>query len=61
VNATNSDDPSVQTLLARFRVTGLPTLLVLDANGVEVARHTQYMRPEEILAETETYWQKHPE
>jgi thiol:disulfide interchange protein DsbD len=61
VNATSSDDPSVQTLLTRFRVAGIPTLLVLDANGAEVARHAQYMRPDEILAEIETYWEKHTE
>jgi len=61
VNATDSEEPSVQALLARFRVADLPTLLVLDANGIEVARHTRYMSPEEILAEIGTYWREHPE
>lgn len=49
VDATNDDDPRVGATLARFRVVGLPTVLVFDSNGNETIRYTDFVAPAEFL------------
>ncbi|HEY3494536.1 MAG TPA: cytochrome c biogenesis protein CcdA [Polyangiaceae bacterium] len=49
VDATNDDDPRVGETLARFRVVGLPTVLVFDASGKETIRYTDFVTPAEFL------------
>jgi thioredoxin:protein disulfide reductase len=49
VDATNDDDPAVEATLQRFKVVGLPTVLVFDSRGVEAARYTDFVPPERFL------------
>ena len=48
---TRSGDPTpYKQLEARYRVDAFPTLLILDAEGREVARHAGYFPPREFKA-----------
>jgi thiol:disulfide interchange protein DsbD len=49
VDATNDDDPRVGATLERFRVVGLPTVLVFDSRGKETIRYTDFVAPAEFL------------
>ncbi len=48
VDATNDDDPQVAATLQRFRVLGLPTVLLFDSSGREAVRYTDFVEPEEF-------------
>ncbi|HEY8375110.1 MAG TPA: tetratricopeptide repeat protein [Nannocystis sp.] len=50
VDAEKGEGPE---LVARYKVQAYPTLLVLDANGVEKGRLVDAMEPEELLAALE--------
>jgi thioredoxin:protein disulfide reductase len=54
VDATNDDDPKWLELSKKYRVVGLPTLVMLDARGVEVFRITHYVNGPELAAALET-------
>ncbi len=49
VDATNNDDPKVEALLARYKVVGLPTVLLFDSRGKEAVRFNDFVPPEEFL------------
>jgi thiol:disulfide interchange protein DsbD len=49
VDATNNDDPKVEALLARFKVIGLPTVVLFDSHGKEAARFNDFVPPDEFL------------
>jgi thiol:disulfide interchange protein DsbD len=49
VDATNNDDPKVEAMLARFKVVGLPTVVLFDSRGKEAARFNDFVPPEEFL------------
>jgi thiol:disulfide interchange protein DsbD len=49
VDATNDDDPAVEATLQRFKVVGLPTVLVFDSRGTEAVRYTDFVPPERFL------------
>jgi thiol:disulfide interchange protein DsbD len=49
VDATHDDDPAVQGAMARYRVRGLPTVLVFDSRGQESLRFTEFVPPERFL------------
>jgi thioredoxin:protein disulfide reductase len=49
VDATNNDDPKVEAMLARFKVVGLPTVVMFDSRGKEAARFNDFVDPEEFL------------
>jgi thiol:disulfide interchange protein DsbD len=49
VDATNEDDPAVEAILRSYRVRGLPTVLVIDGQGQERARITDFVSPGELL------------
>jgi thiol:disulfide interchange protein DsbD len=49
VDATNDDDPAVEATLSRFRVVGLPTVLVFDSTGKEALRYTDFVPPADFL------------
>lgn len=53
VDATNDDDPKVIELTTKYRVIGLPTMVVLDARGVEVTRITEYVTGPKLSAALE--------
>jgi thiol:disulfide interchange protein DsbD len=43
VDATNDDDPAVLEAQKKYKVAGLPTVIILDSNGVERARFTDFV------------------
>jgi thioredoxin:protein disulfide reductase len=49
VDATNNDDPKVEAMLARFKVVGLPTVVLFDSRGKEAARFNDFVPPDEFL------------
>jgi thiol:disulfide interchange protein DsbD len=49
VDATNNDDPKVEAMLARFKVVGLPTVVMFDSHGKEAARFNDFVPPDEFL------------
>jgi thiol:disulfide interchange protein DsbD len=49
VDATHADDPKVADTMGRYRVRGLPTVLVFDSRGKEAVRITDFVSPEEFL------------
>jgi thiol:disulfide interchange protein DsbD len=49
IDATNNDDPKVESLLARFKVVGLPTVVLFDSRGKEAARFNDFVPPDEFL------------
>jgi thiol:disulfide interchange protein DsbD len=51
VDATNDDDPNVEATLSKFRVLGLPTVLVFDSTGKEALRYTDFVQPQQFLTE----------
>ena len=50
VDATNSDDPKVESTMEQHQVVGLPTVLVYDSRGAEAVRCTDFVTPERFLA-----------
>jgi thioredoxin:protein disulfide reductase len=49
VDATHDDDPAVEATLQRFKVVGLPTVLVFDSQGKEAVRITDFVPPDRFL------------
>lgn len=49
VDATHDDDPAVLATMERYRVRGLPTVLVFDSRGKESLRFTEFVPPERFL------------
>jgi thiol:disulfide interchange protein len=48
VDATNEELPGVRAALRRFRVTGIPTILILDSTGKEVRRIDRFVDATEL-------------
>jgi thioredoxin:protein disulfide reductase len=49
VDATSDDDPAVDQIKDKYHVVGLPTVIMLGADGQERARITEFMPPEQFL------------
>lgn len=49
VDATNDDDPKVIEVQKRYRVVGLPTVILIDSDGKEVRRFTDFVPPGRFL------------
>ena len=49
VDATSNDDPRVAATMSRFKVVGLPTVVLFDSQGKEAARFNDFVPPEEFL------------
>jgi thiol:disulfide interchange protein DsbD len=49
VDATNNDDPAIVDTMGRYKVRGLPTVLVFDSRGNEALRFTEFVPPERFL------------
>jgi thiol:disulfide interchange protein DsbD len=45
VDVTNEDDASVREITTRYRVVGLPTVVLIGSDGRERARFTDFVRP----------------
>jgi thiol:disulfide interchange protein DsbD len=48
-DATNDDDPKVAATMERYKVVGLPTVLLFDSSGREIVRLTDFVPPDEFL------------
>jgi thiol-disulfide isomerase/thioredoxin len=53
IDATNDEDPQVGAALLKYAVIGLPTIVLLDSEGHEQRRFTEFVRPDALLAEIE--------
>jgi thiol:disulfide interchange protein DsbD len=49
VDATDDEDAAVDAIKSRYRVVGLPTIVVLDSIGKEQARFTQFVSPDQLV------------
>ncbi len=49
VDATNDEDKAVESLKEKYSVVGLPTVIVLDADGKERARINEFTPPAEFM------------
>jgi thiol:disulfide interchange protein DsbD len=50
VDATDEDDPQVNAIKGKYKVVGLPTVVVLDSRGKEQARFNEFVPPDRFLA-----------
>ncbi len=50
VDATDEDNQQVNALKGKYKVVGLPTVVVLDSHGREQARFNEFVPPERFLA-----------
>jgi thiol:disulfide interchange protein DsbD len=53
VDATNDDDPRVDAVKGKYRVVGLPTVVIYDSTGQERKRFQEFVGPEPFLAAIE--------
>ncbi len=53
IDATNDDDPAVAATMSRFKVVGLPTVVLFDSNGKEAVRFNDFVPPDEFLKSAE--------
>jgi len=49
VDATSDDDPAVDQIKDKYHVVGLPTVILLGADGQERARFTEFVAPDRFL------------
>jgi thiol:disulfide interchange protein DsbD len=50
VDATNDEDPAVESAMSAFDVKGLPTVVIFDSKGNEAARYTDFVEAPQFLA-----------
>ena len=50
VDATDDDAPDTKRLQEKYKVVGLPTVIMLDAAGNEVARFNEFVGPDKFIA-----------
>ncbi len=53
VDATDDEDPQVDKVKGKYKVVGLPTVVIYDSKGVERKRFNQFVGPEKFLQEIE--------
>lgn len=56
IDCTNEDDPNVELLAARYDVKGVPTTIVFDAEGHEVARFDVAVPLDDVLGAIRKAW-----
>jgi thioredoxin:protein disulfide reductase len=49
VDATNDEDPQVEQVKGKYKVVGLPTVVIYDSNGQERKRFNEFVGPEPFL------------
>ncbi len=49
VDLTNTGDEQIQQMMDRFEIIGVPTVIFFDAEGNEIDRITQFVKPAEFL------------
>ncbi len=50
VDATDEDDPQVNAMKGKYKIVGLPTVVVLDSQGNGQARFNEFVPPDRFLA-----------
>jgi thiol:disulfide interchange protein DsbD len=50
VDATDDEDPKVTKLKDKYKVVGLPTVVILDKSGKEVTRFNEFVKPDKFAA-----------
>jgi len=50
VDATDDEAPDTKRLQDKYKVVGLPTVIMLDSGGAEIARFNEFVPPEKFLA-----------
>lgn len=50
VDGSNDEDAEYKRLAAKYKVVGLPVVLLLDADGNEKARFTEFVKPDKMTA-----------
>jgi thiol:disulfide interchange protein DsbD len=50
VDATHDDDPSIDVIKDRYRVVGLPTVVLVGSDGKERTRFTDFVPPDRFLS-----------
>ncbi|MFO0762597.1 MAG: cytochrome c biogenesis protein CcdA [Byssovorax sp.] len=50
VDATNDEDPQVDAVKSKYKVVGLPTVVIYDSTGTERKRFNEFIGPEPFLA-----------
>jgi thiol:disulfide interchange protein DsbD len=50
VDATDDDDPQVNAIKDKYKVVGLPTVVVMDSTGQERVRFNEFVPPERFLS-----------
>jgi thioredoxin:protein disulfide reductase len=53
VDATNDEDPQVDAVKGKYRVVGLPTVVIFDSTGQERKRFNEFVGPELFLSAME--------
>jgi thioredoxin:protein disulfide reductase len=53
VDATNDEDPQVDAVKGKYKVVGLPTVVIYDSSGKERGRFNEFVGPEPFLAAIE--------
>lgn len=53
VDATNDEDPQVDEVKGKYKVVGLPTVVIYDSSGVERKRFNEFVPPATFLAALE--------
>ena len=53
VDATDVDDPQIEAVKGKYKVVGLPTVVIYDSNGTERKRFNEFVGPESFLAAIE--------
>jgi thioredoxin:protein disulfide reductase len=49
VDATDDDDPKIKALSEKYKVVGLPTVIMLDKDGKEIVRLNEFVKPPKFL------------
>ncbi len=49
IDATDDDDPEVKRLSKKYNVVGLPVVLLIDADGNEKVRYTEFVGPDKMF------------
>jgi thiol:disulfide interchange protein DsbD len=53
VDATDDEDPQVNQVKGKYKVVGLPTVVIYDSTGTERKRFNEFVGPEAFLAAIE--------
>jgi thiol:disulfide interchange protein DsbD len=49
VDATDDEDETVKKLSAKYKIVGLPVLILIDSSGKEATRFNEFVPPEKFV------------